>query len=88
MSSQAEIFVRILIAIAGFWGAIVAPAWIPAACIVLLALRFPAWEALLIGFVVDLLWLPGGGFHFPLFTIFAIVVVWLMEPIRNQFLIS
>jgi hypothetical protein len=88
MSSRAETYLRVLIALSGFWGAVVSPAWVPATCIVLLALRFPSWEALLIGLTVDFLWLPANSFHLPFFTIFAILVVWAMEPVRSQFLLS
>jgi hypothetical protein len=42
----------------------------------------------MLGVFMDLLWLsPGGGFHgLPLFTVFAIVVVWGLEPLRVEFL--
>ncbi len=79
---------RIAIAVVGFIGAIFWVWYIPAICIVLLALRFRAWEAIALGVFMDLLWLaPGTGFHeLPLFTIFAIIVVWALEPIRAEFL--
>jgi hypothetical protein len=81
-------WIRIIIAVIGFLGAIFWSWYIPAICIVLLALRFRSWEAILLGVFMDLLWLePGGGFHgLPLFTIFAIVVVWIFEPLRVEFL--
>ena len=79
---------RVGIAVVGFIGALFWPWWIPAICIVLLALRWRAWEAIMLGLFMDLLWLsPGSGFHgFPLFTIGAIAVVWLLEPLRSEFL--
>ena len=75
---------RISVAVIGFLGAIFAPWWIPAICIVLLSVRFRAWEAILLGVLMDLLWLPAGGL--PLFTIGAIVCVWIFEPLRTEFL--
>lgn len=75
---------RIVVAAIGFLGAIFAPWWVPATCIVLLSIRFRAWEAVLLGLLMDLLWLPAGGL--PLFTAFAIVVVWIFEPLRSEFL--
>ncbi len=80
---------RIVIAIIGFIAAIFWSWYIPAICIVLLSLRFRAWEAIALGVFMDLLWLPpGGAWHgLPLFTIFAIVIVWALEPIRSEFLL-
>lgn len=75
---------RIVVAIIGFLGAIFLPWWVPAICIVLLSIRWRAWEAVLLGLLMDLLWLPAGGF--PLFTIGAIAVVWAFEPLRSEFL--
>lgn len=79
---------RIVIAAIGFLSAIFWSWYIPVLCIVLLSLRFRAWEAIVLGVFMDLLWLaPGGGFHgLPLFTIFAIVVVWVFEPLRTELL--
>lgn len=80
--------IRVCIAIVGFIGAIFLPWWIPVICIFALSLRWPAWEAIILGVFMDMLWLsPGGGWHgLPLFTIYAIVVVWVFEPIRSEFL--
>ena len=80
--------IRITIAAIGFIGAIFWPWWIPAICIVLLAIRWRAWEAIVLGLFMDLLWLsPGSGIHgLPLFTIGAIAVVWAFEPLRTEFL--
>ena len=79
---------RIGIAIAGFIGAIFWSWYIPAICILLLSLRFRAWEAIVLGVFMDLLWLPPGSMFYglPLFTIFAIAVVWIFEPLRVEFL--
>jgi hypothetical protein len=89
MSSRSETFVRIFLAAAGLVGSFFAPWWVPAACIVLLALRFCAWEALLIGLFMDLLWLPSGSLlhPFPYFTVCSVLLVWLLEPLRSQFLL-
>jgi len=77
--------IRITIAIMGFLAAVVLNAWIPGIAIVALAFLWRAWEALLLGLFVDLLWLPSG--NIPFFTIGAILIVWVMEPIRKQFLV-
>jgi hypothetical protein len=81
---------RILVAIAGFLGVMFLPLWVPVVCIVLLALRFRAWEAILIGAFIDLTWLPSGTLihSLPLFSIAALLIVWGFEPLRAQFLVS
>jgi len=79
---------RIAIAALGFLGAIFFPPWIPVICIILLSLRFRAWEAIFIGLLVDLLWrAPEAGWQIvPFFTIGAIIIVWALEPLRREFL--
>jgi hypothetical protein len=81
---------RIGLFLVGLLGAVFLSPWIPALAILLLALRFRAWEAVVLGLCVDMLWLaPNSGFHgLPLFTIAAITVVWGLEPLRSQFLTS
>jgi hypothetical protein len=78
---------RLIIAVIGLLGAFFAPPYIPLICILLLCLRFRAWEALCIGFVMDMVWLPAASFSsVPLFTLAAIAMVWGLEPLRLQFL--
>ncbi len=83
-------WIRITLFVLGAWGAFFFPPWFPAACIVLLSIRFRAWEAILLGLLVDMLWLGSGtGFHeIPLFTLGAIAAVWLLEPVRSEFLLT
>lgn len=75
---------RASVSVIGFLGAIFVPMWVPIAAILIAAFFWRAWEAMLLGLFVDLLWLPAG--HVPLFTLGAILVVWLLEPIRSEFL--
>ena len=79
---------RIGIAVVGFIAAIFWTWYVPALCILVLAIRFRSYEAIALGVFMDLLWLtPGSGFHeLPLFTIGAIVAVWIFEPLRTEFL--
>ncbi len=81
---------RPTLAAIGFIGALMLPPWVPIVCIVLLAVRYRAWEAILLGALIDLTWLPAGvSLHaFPFFTIAAIIIVWGLEPLRAQFLLS
>jgi len=68
----------------GLFGGIVLSPWIPGFCILLLSLRWRAFEALFLALCMDLFWSPLG--HLPFFTLGAIAVVWLLEPIRREFL--
>ena len=79
---------RLLLALAGIFGAIVMPPWFPFVAMVLLAIMAPAWEVLLIGVFVDLLWLPSiGSFsEVPIFTLAGVVLLWGLEPLRRRFL--
>lgn len=61
--------------------------WIALACMIMLAFAYTAYEVLFIGLVLDFLWHPIAVLHpLPLFTIVAILSVWLLEPIRSQLL--
>jgi len=82
-------YVRVALAVIGLISIFILPTWVPVLCIVALALRFRAWEAILIGVLIDLTWLPSGSsIHMlPLFTILALVIVWGLEPLRAQFLL-
>lgn len=79
---------RFLIAALGFFGALFAPPWVPLLMMGILAFRYAAWEALAIGLLVDLLWLPSGSLmhSLPLFTLAGLLLVWGLEPIRREFL--
>ena len=79
---------RIILGVVGILGAIVMPPWIPCIAMALLALMAPAWEILLIGVFVDLLWLPSiGSFsEVPIFTLAGVVLLWGLEPLRRRFL--
>ena len=84
---------RIIVAAIGFIGVVFLPPWVPLLCIVLLAVRFRAGDAILIGAFMDLTWLPSGmifsSIHtLPLFTVAALLIVWGFEPLRAQFLVS
>ncbi|HEY4514326.1 MAG TPA: hypothetical protein VJH69_03295 [Candidatus Paceibacterota bacterium] len=79
---------RILIAVVGLLSVFIAPPWLPLICMALLALRFPAIETLMIGMLMDFVWLPSGFGELPLFTIAAIIFVWGLEPLRRELLIS
>jgi hypothetical protein len=76
--------IRIALFLGGLAGGLFMSPYVPAIAILALSLLFRAWEAILLGLLMDLMWLPPG--HPPFFTVGAIAVVWLMEPIRKEFL--
>jgi hypothetical protein len=82
--------VRVVIALFGIISVFILPWWVGVACIVLLALRYQAWEAIVIGALIDLTWLPSNptAHALPVFAILAIIIVWGFEPLRAQFLLS
>lgn len=83
-------FFRIAVAALGFFGAFFLPSWVPVVCMIVLALRFRAWEAIALGFFIDLAWytpLNAEGLSLvPLFTLISIALVWGFEPLRVEFL--
>lgn len=80
-------FVRCVLAGIGFCSVVVGYPWLAGIVMLLLALRYRAWEILGIGVAMDLLWLPSGISALPLFTIGAIVLLWGLESFRNEILV-
>jgi hypothetical protein len=76
---------RIALAVLGFLSAIAGWPLLTALIIIVLSLRYRAYEALCIGLVTDFLWQPAGA-HLPLFTLGAIILVWVLEPVRAEFM--
>jgi hypothetical protein len=77
---------RIFLIALGFWGALYGPWWLPYVPIVLLSLRFRAWEAIVLGLVTDFLYAP--SLHVPMYLILSIVIVWVFEPLRSELLLA
>ena len=90
MSNLVENSLRAGVFFLGLFGALSISPWVTIVCIALLALRFRAWEAIVLGVVVDLMWLPAGSLlvHLPLYTLGSIAVVWVLEPLRSEFLLN
>ncbi|MBI4093883.1 hypothetical protein HY417_02875 [Candidatus Kaiserbacteria bacterium] len=75
----------------GLIGAIALPPWVPLLAMTLLSLRFSAWEAVVIGALVDFLWFTPNGVEglmngFPLFTLVGLALAWGLEPLRSELL--
>ncbi len=90
MSHLLTTSIRVLLGALGLFGILSGPWLLTPISIVLLSLRFRAWEALFLGLLMDLTFEPAGGFFhsIPLFTLGAILVVWVFEPLRKQLLVS
>lgn len=82
--------IRITLACVGFWSAFAGMPVITALCMFLLSVRYAAGEVLLLGMLVDILWLPPGSIiaHPPLFTLYGCIIVWAFAPLRARMLFS
>lgn len=79
--------VRIFLFFFGVYAAIFGPWWLTAVPIVLLSVRFRAWEVTVLGLLVDFLWQPV-AVHMPMYFIFSILIVWAFEPLRRELLLA
>ncbi len=84
--------VRIFLGAASFASVIFAPWWLVFFCILLLCLRFQAWEVILVGIFMDLYWMPSSIFTslyaLPLATLVAVLLIFGLEPLRRQLLVG
>lgn len=80
--------IRPILAVLGFFSAIFISPWLTIACMVALSIRYRALEVLVLGLMVDFLWLPYDTviYSLPLTTIFSIILVWGLEPLRLEFM--
>ncbi len=75
-----------LLATIGLVGTLVAPV-LAIAVGITLSVRWRAWEAVLIGVLLDIVWIPAlTSFGFPIATMCALAIVWGLEPLRREFL--
>jgi hypothetical protein len=79
---------RLIFFVGGVFSAIFFSPWITAICIVALAVRYRAVEAIVLGSILDFMWLPHDTllYSFPLCTLIAAFIVWGFEPLRLEFL--
>ncbi len=78
--------VRTILAAAMFVGALTMW-WVGALFALALSLRYRAWEVVLYGVLLDILWLPSNFFFgIPVATCASLILVWGFEPLRRQFL--
>ena len=77
---------RIVLSILGVYAVLFAPPWLPIVPMILLAMRFRAWEIMILGLLTDFIWTP--TLHVPLFLLASVVIVWAFEPLRKELLLS
>lgn len=89
MSFLANSFRPILAAVGGLCALFFFP-WAALIVMAILAFRYRAWEVLLLGALLDFLWLPAGSLFAPapVFTVLSIVLVWGLEPLRARYLVA
>ena len=80
--------VRAALGVVGFISALTGPIWLPLLAMALLSLRWAAWEVLVLGAFVDMIWLPASPMSIPFYTIAAIVLLWGLGPLRRLFLVG
>lgn len=82
--------IRFTTALLAFISALFAPVWVTVIIGGILAVVWEAWEVIILGVVVDLLYAPAGGFFYiPMpATITAIALVWVMIPLRKRLFVE
>lgn len=86
MSGLSASNVRLALDVLALVFALFGPWWLPLLCMILLSLRFPAWEVPVLGLFMDFLWMPSTTF-FPYYTLAGIALLILSAPIRRQLLL-
>lgn len=87
--SSLELVLRGVLVVIAYVGAVMLPYWVPLMCLVLLSLRFRAWEAIGVGLLMDFLWVPASAsVPLPVFTVITIIILWMFEPLRSEFLLA
>ena len=74
----------------GFWSIFFLSPIVVFLVVVILSLRYRAWEAPFMGLCVDLTWGPSGSVValIPYATLISIFIVWALEPLRSELLTS
>jgi hypothetical protein len=81
---------RLVLAVLLFLSVIFTPIWVSAIIALALALRFRAWEVVVAGLLVDLMWMPTSVSipgALPIATLTALALVVVFEPLRRHLLI-
>lgn len=78
--------IRIALAAAALVSVLFAPIWVSVILGIVLGSLWEAWEVIILGLLIDLLYLPPEGlWHIPMpATLLAIAFVWAMIPVRKR----
>ena len=79
---------RVILSLFGFGSILFLSPIFVFAVVILLSIRYPAWEVIFMGLAMDFMWSPGGSLFLmiPFATLFAIFIVWALEPLRSELL--
>jgi hypothetical protein len=79
---------RIMLLSLGIISAVALSPWVTAVCIVVLSVRYRALEAILLGALLDTLWLPTEALslYIPICTISACILVLGFTQLRSAFI--
>jgi hypothetical protein len=82
--------IRIALAIVGLVSTIFFLPLVTFICAIVLSIRYRAWEVIIMGALLDLVWSPYDvSWHtIPIYTLIALALVWGLEPLRAQFLLK
>jgi hypothetical protein len=83
---SAENSFRIALVVFGLYSVLFGPFWLPFVSMVLLSLRFRAWEVMALGLFYDFMYAP--HLQLPIFFIVSLCIVWAFEPLRRELLLS
>lgn len=85
-SFQQTISLRVVVGTIGLVGVFFLPWWVPIVCAVVLALRYAAFEIVVIGLLMDLTWFTADVGMYPFCAVGSVVLLWLLTPLREQWL--
>ncbi len=81
------IALRILLDLLALGAVALGMVWVPIALAVVLVVFFGAWEIILVGMVMDFVWLPSAH-AVPLLTLGALALAWIVEILRGHFFLT
>ncbi len=83
-------FIRLALALFGFGSIFFLSPVFVVVVIIILSLRYRAWETLFMGLLMDFMWAPSGSMLMliPFATLLSIFIVWALEPLRSELLTS
>jgi hypothetical protein len=85
--NENTVWLRILVVLIGLVCITLFPWWINGLCMILMVVRYRAWEVLIFASAMDVLYAaPSSHIFFPWCTAGALALLWVCEPLRRHFL--